>query len=94
MYLQSDGQAESQYAAARKATQDRFGFYQVTIRVLFLVRYTPIIFDVGYYVLFVGGFSYLSADFYRLFVQAITNSHSQGSNPKWSNALSATGGAA
>ena len=29
MYLQSDGQAESQYAAARKETQDRFRFYQV-----------------------------------------------------------------
>ena len=46
------------------------------------------------HVLFVGGFSYLSVDFYRLFVQTIMNSDSQGSNPKWSNALSATGGAA
>ena len=27
--FQSDGQAESQYAAARKETEDRFGFYQV-----------------------------------------------------------------
>ena len=56
----------------------------------------------GFHVLFVLGcihicrwfVFYLSVDFYRLFVQSITNSHSQGSNPKWSNALSATGGAA
>ena len=83
MYLQSDGQAESQYAAARKATQDRFGFYQVVIRVLFVLGYIHIC---RWFVF------YLSVDFYHL-VQTITNSHSQGSNPKWSNALSATGGA-
>ena len=52
VFPQSDGQAESQYAAARKATQDRFGFYQVTIRVLFLLFY--LLMDI--HVLFIGGF--------------------------------------
>ena len=69
VFPQSDGQAESQYAAARKATQDRFGFYQVCINVLFHVCR------------------------WILIIKTIANSPSQGSNPKWSNALSATGGA-
>ena len=41
---QSDGQAESQYAAARKATQDRFGFYQVTSTWIFFLVLIPFIF--------------------------------------------------
>ena len=78
MLPQSDGQAESQYAAARQATQDRFGFYQVP------------------------SFSYISTKFWwwcRWIIVlvsvewGVTNSLSQGSDPKWTDAFSTTGGA-
>ena len=73
---QSDGQAESQYAAARKATQDRFGFYQVTSTYSFWFLYH----------LFSWIFFLVSANFHDQF------SLSQGSNPKWTYAFSTIGG--
>ena len=71
VFPQSDGQAESQYAAARKATQDRFGFYQVGIPcficpwIYSYLSVVPCLFAVGYLMFVCGFLSFVCSNHYQ-----------------------------